>query len=339
MTSDDAVGILDRAETAPVSTVLLLVDADDALAVVEESRRAGPGEAFDHVHLVVMIQAGDSHALVGGDGDRPPAVRAAFTWRPTPPRAVASHPLAPLPTQKSIVTRSRAAAVAGAVALVVAGGSWLALDRGPRPTTPGHGATPPSPAAIAAAILPEPRYSPTVVYDSERQNTVLFGGGEPSTTTWLWSRQIWTAVTSSTSPSDRFGSAAAYDPLLKKVLLFGGREIPGNVPNDTWAWDGRAWARLAASSLAGPPGYEYSVMAWDEARQEMVLLTGPASPGESVATWTWAGDHWKPMPVAVQPPTLATTMAFDQATQSVLLLTSSQSASPAPSTWSWDGTT
>jgi hypothetical protein len=114
--------------------------------------------------------------------------------------------------------------------------------------------------------------------------------------------------------------------------------MSGGVPNDTWAWDGRTWTRLAASGQ-GPPGYEFSGMAWDDAHQQMVLVTPPASGAGTApaATWTWSGDGWTQRMSPRAPPAAQNTLAFDPATRSVLLFVAGTSEGAAASTWSWDG--
>jgi hypothetical protein len=46
-------------------------------------------------------------------------------------------------------------------------------------------------------------------------------------------------------PPPRIGATEAFDPITNAVILFGGSSQGGLLRNDTWAWDGGHWRRLA----------------------------------------------------------------------------------------------
>ncbi len=341
LTSAEALALLDRAETVRLSTLLVLCDGADSWAAVKALAR--PGETPPATApVVVLAEPSATRAVIGVLGDRPPATRGISLIRapaPVPPAAVMAqgeHTKRGLAGTPVSSPRGIALLAPALVAVTAASGSWLAL-RGA-----GHEGPPPTPRSLppvtTLATVPEPRYPPAVVFDPARGNTVAFGGGEPANTprTWLWAKQGWEPATQSASPTDRFGSAAAYDPATRTVLLFGGREIPGGVPNDTWSWDGRTWTEVGLPG-PGPPGYEFSGMAWDEVHAQMVLVTpAPDGSGNGVATWTWTGARWRRMLGSGAPPLVSSAMAFDPVTRTVLLVTGSI-PSTVTSTWSWDG--
>jgi hypothetical protein len=61
-----------------------------------------------------------------------------------------------------------------------------------------------------------------------------------------------------------------------------------SVQGDTWEWDGAAWQQLTFST-PGPPGVFGPQMAYDAARDQVVLFGGSTSSGDSAQTWvlTW----------------------------------------------------
>lgn len=66
--------------------------------------------------------------------------------------------------------------------------------------------------------------------------------------------------TDATTPPHRRHHALTYDPATKRVLLYGGQHLVSDsdtpVLDDLWAWDGRAWTRLAASTGTGMIGHK-----------------------------------------------------------------------------------
>jgi hypothetical protein len=103
------------------------------------------------------------------------------------------------------------------------------------------------------------------------------------------------------------------------VMVYGGRLGPGQLVDDTWAWDGKTWTELDAGTGSPPPD-EGGVMAWDERLATMVLVV----PGPSVATpqpetWIWTGTHWSRQPSGDFPPNISLgPIAFDPVSNSLL---------------------
>ncbi|HSP65115.1 MAG TPA: hypothetical protein VLO10_02895 [Candidatus Deferrimicrobium sp.] len=194
----------------------------------------------------------------------------------------------------------RSAIVAGAI-LVMCLAALLTgvLVRRSQPTStsalPAATATP-HVSAAPPSLTPSPTPAIAVlgsgfssVYDARIHRLVAIGGVDSYDTTWMLDGHRWTLVQPSPSPPGRFQAAAAFDPLTGVVMLYGGRLGPGEIVNDTWAWDGRSWRELDAGT-GNPPGGEGSRMAWDDVHKLMVLVNGAA--GSSGSTWTWDGSHW-----------------------------------------------
>jgi hypothetical protein len=182
----------------------------------------------------------------------------------------------------------------------------------------------------------------SVAYDTAANQVVLFGGLNSPENTWLWDGHHWTLAKPRTSPAGRSGAAAAYDPVSRTVMLFGGSLGPGMSANDTWAWDGTTWHELDISGGTRPLAGSGAEMAWDAAKNEMVLVT-EALTANAAETWTWGATGWARQPqgdLAVS--VYGDVMAYDPTSHS-LLLVSLQSQDSTDSTDSvafrWDGST
>ncbi|HTU60404.1 MAG TPA: kelch repeat-containing protein, partial [Polyangiales bacterium] len=103
--------------------------------------------------------------------------------------------------------------------------------------------------------LPSLQEAPSLAYDPERKQTLMFGGSslrdteQQVTVTWLWDGEQWLRKTVP-APLQRNRSALAFDPDSRRLLLNGGVTRTGDL-SDTWAWDGAAWRRVAED---GPRG-------------------------------------------------------------------------------------
>ena len=109
-------------------------------------------------------------------------------------------------------------------------------------------------------------------------------------------------------PPTRAEFALGYEPIARKLLLFGGTSaaqslLPDEL-NDTWLWDPatRVWSE--ASPLTQPPARSGASIAWDAARQHLVLVGGASSVVALADVWVWDRDResWQPILVAGSPP-------------------------------------
>ena len=138
---------------------------------------------------------------------------------------------------------------------------------------------------------PQARAEPTMVFDSDRNRIVLFGGhrtiGEERLRlgdTWEWDGHRW-EQRSTDGPPPRNGAAMAFDNHRNRVVLFGGSGATG----DTWEWDGDQWKRIAS---ADAPGRFNSVMAYDEERRVVVRFGGWTGRNRVADTWEYDGNRW-----------------------------------------------
>jgi hypothetical protein len=176
---------------------------------------------------------------------------------------------------------------------------------------------------LRATNGPSARFGHTMVYDSTRRVTVMFGGR----TNWnvayclndlwewdgaRWTRRMpntvtngWTNVLSQgwkvshrDVPVQRAHHAMAYDSRRGRVVLFGGQAVGPNVTTanlrDLWEWDGVSWNLRATN---GPIPRIYGSMTFDERRGRTVLFGGQPMPGlgetaETELVWEWDGERW-----------------------------------------------
>jgi len=88
---------------------------------------------------------------------------------------------------------------------------------------------------------PPRRCRHTIVYDSARRETVLFGGSQllPNpilADTWSWDGVTWN-MRSSTGPPARTLHAMVYDSLREQSVMFGGQNENYVPKSDTWTLD------------------------------------------------------------------------------------------------------
>lgn len=148
---------------------------------------------------------------------------------------------------------------------------------------------------------PAGRFPAGFVYDSAREVTMLFGGHRFNSNgvemfgdTWIWDGKAWRqiATTSVAAPAPRDGARAVFDARRKQVLLFGGIEISTTVKyfNDIWSWNGTKWSEI---KVVAPPGRGHHTMAYDAARDRVLLFGGARKMGEILNdTWEWDGSKW-----------------------------------------------
>lgn len=188
----------------------------------------------------------------------------------------------------------------------------------PGPPSVGRTAGPaPSAAPPTSCRNPAARNYSALVYDSERQKLLLFGGWGVAAygDTWLWDGTCWQNVIAPTAPSARWAPAADFDPDHHQVVMFGGRTFPDTWLDDTWIWDGSGWTNRR---LANHPVIRFPIGAYDPAISKFVVY-GLNSDGNP-QTWTWDGAAWQLIPTTVSPPArFSSVLAYDAVSHSVIL--------------------
>lgn len=141
-----------------------------------------------------------------------------------------------------------------------------------------------------------------MVYDSDRQKMVLFGGSSntdvPLTQTWEYSGTDWVQVVLTTTPQARTNAALVYDPVGGQSYLFGGLN-GGTYYSDTWVYNGSSWSQVSINGQS-PSARALHAMAYDPNDNTILLFGGRTITGSLLAdlwrfdpntvTWTEIND-------------------------------------------------
>lgn len=137
-----------------------------------------------------------------------------------------------------------------------------------------------------------------LVYDSDRNTVILFGGydGAWHNDLWEWSplTQTWSLVPTNGAPSPRYRHEMAYDSLRRVVVLFGGRDA-STLYGDTWelSTSTHAWTLVHAEDSSGdgaPFPREFHQVSYVGTGRTL-LHGGNHGPYEG-DTWLWNGTFW-----------------------------------------------
>lgn len=190
------------------------------------------------------------------------------------------------------------------------------------------------------------RFISALAYENARGKTLLFGGASSEGTfrndTWEWDGARWREVTpAGLSPAPRIEHHMVYDSYRERVILFGGYSMDSSgaeIPlNDTWEWDGKTWTNVTPQQSPSPR--KRHAMAYDQARQEVVLFGGNSEGEYKGDTWVWNGDVWMERRANQTSPSarLGHAMAYDQQRRQVILFGGEGSDGRRSDTWAWDG--
>jgi cysteine-rich repeat protein len=152
------------------------------------------------------------------------------------------------------------------------------------------------------ATTPSPgaRYGASMVFDSTRGVSVLFGGeGAPTPVgTWIWNGTQWSNASPATSPPERYGAAFAFDPVRGRAVLFGGYSFGLGI-GDTWEWDGSTWHEMTPTT--SPAIRAHAAATFDPIRRRVVLFGGSSSQTAYRDAWEWDGTNWSMIASATAP--------------------------------------
>ncbi len=195
------------------------------------------------------------------------------------------------------------------------------------------------------ANSPAKRYAHSMVYDSNRQQTLLFGGINDTSTfadTWIFKNNNWNELAAASAPSSRRHAALAFDPVKDKAVLFGGSslEVANGVAKnifkyDTWEFNGTSWTQVNADG----PKLNSAALSYDEARNQIILL-GSTEKGEA-ETHLYTGSGWKKLTPALSPKCVsASTLTYQSHNQRILFVGGGcATGGIVNETWEWDGET
>jgi hypothetical protein len=206
--------------------------------------------------------------------------------------------------------------------------------------------------ALAILVLVPPqssgpgvRNAHAMVYDEQRDLTLLFGGADASAVrgdTWAWTGEHWQPL-DVTGPSPRTFPAMAWDAARSEAVLFGGRRVLFGADgerdtflSDTWVLRRDGWQSRAGS---GPPPRAEAGMTYDRQRQVVVLFGGYNDTGGTITrlgdTWEWDGAEWRLRARIGPAPRSGVALAYDEQLRRVVLF--GGNGGPRADTWTWDG--
>jgi hypothetical protein len=193
----------------------------------------------------------------------------------------------------------------------------------------------------SASLLSAPgaRVNAEMVFDSQRNVVVLFGGHNGADVlgdTWEYDGTDWAQVQAIESPSARAGHALAFDSIRRVPVMFGGQGTAGLL-NDTWEYDGGTWRQIFRVDVPEPR--TNAKLAYDPSRFQAVLFGGEGAGGPLNDTWVYDGTDWSARTPANAPSARSRHgMTYDSA-RKLILLTAGDAGAEQNDTWVYDGNT
>lgn len=101
---------------------------------------------------------------------------------------------------------------------------------------------------------PPGRVRHAMAFDSRAGEILMYGGGVnriEQADMWQWDGVRWTEIKmTGPTPGKRSVHAMAYDAARGRTVLYGGQQRGSEgakILNDTWAWDGKQWAKVSGA--------------------------------------------------------------------------------------------
>lgn len=161
--------------------------------------------------------------------------------------------------------------------------------------------------ALVFGAPPPPRMGHDMVWASNWNRAVMFGGYDGSTLGDTWSMTTtfsvvqWTQMAVQGSIPPRQSHAMAFDQRRDRLVVFGGADANGQFLGDTWELAPAAfgWQWIQRTPAQSPPRRWQHKMDYDPARGVVVMTGGYGNPqcGQYCAShlndvWEYDGDTW-----------------------------------------------
>lgn len=184
-----------------------------------------------------------------------------------------------------------------------------------------------------------PQAQAGMAYDASRGKTVWFS----SSGTWEWDGTNWLQIATATAPALMSGYGMAYDTVRHHIVLFGGLVslFPNTLSAGLWEYDGAAWS-LRNSGAASPPGRFDHAMAYDSARDRVVVFGGRNGNSSNHGdTWELQGSEWQQRNPQFSPAArMRTPLVYDSLRQVCVLFGGINDQNQYfTDTWLYNGTT
>lgn len=168
----------------------------------------------------------------------------------------------------------------------------------------------------APASSPSQRRLGACAYDAPSNRLIFYGGVSPTPSvilpqTWSWNGTLWTQLNPTGGTLGRWGHQLVRNLQNNRLVTFGGRSPTlSGFANDTQEWTGTAWTTVPTVN-APSARYAYG-MAFDSARNVVVLFGGRTNTQTLADTWEYDGINWTQRNPAVAPsPRQELAMAYD----------------------------
>ena len=192
---------------------------------------------------------------------------------------------------------------------------------------------------------PGARSSHVMVYDSNRNQIVMFGGrGDTDLNdTWIYRNNDWTPLETPNSPPIRQLPGAAFDPIRDRFVIYGGTQTSTDGKNtqtaifDMWEFDGTTWTQIGGEG----PQLSKPLLAYDAARNQIIMLGTNKSLAVEMFVYDPAGAKWTQVTPAALPPCVNEGMLAYQGSNQTVVYTGGvcTNATGGDETFEWDGTT
>ncbi|MHA2081939.1 MAG: Kelch repeat-containing protein [Candidatus Thorarchaeota archaeon] len=165
---------------------------------------------------------------------------------------------------------------------------------------------------LAPSTKPPGRAEAPLVYDSNRDRIVVFGGMHDLSTleslndTWIfdYNTNNWTELFPASTPGARRAHGIAYDIESDKIVMFGGRDA---YDNRTWVYDPATNEWQAMSPAFSPSARSEHKMVYDSESDRIILFGGHHVVGNNHSffsdTWAYSynSDTWENLTDSTHP--------------------------------------
>ena len=198
---------------------------------------------------------------------------------------------------------------------------------------------------IYPATVPTGRSFHTMTYDLAHSRVTMFGGKTEAANgideTWVFDGTDWTQLHPATAPSPRIWAASAYDTVRNRIVLYGGQLTSTDLKTttnyyDTWEFDGTNWTQTGSNG----PQVVTPLLAYDEARQQMILLGSDTTQKPHMYSYDSSKGTWTEMTPSTMPDCVVDSGLVYQAHDPKVLVLyegTCQTSGTLATTYEWDG--
>lgn len=190
---------------------------------------------------------------------------------------------------------------------------------------------------------PSDRSSYMMVYDSNRQHTVLFGGKNGTTylnDTWKYESGTWSQINTPNMPPARVLGGGAFDPIRDRFIVYGGTGIDSAQKafayRDMWEFDGTTWTQVGDNG----PDVAKPLLVYDRARNKVLMLATDTALATHMYSYDAGTKSWTELKPTLLPPCVNEGMVDYDTTRNIVVYTggSCTTSTSVDETYEWDGT-